>query len=238
MHDALIALGGNLGNVADSMNQAVDLLNAHSEIKVTAKSRLYSTQPVGLDAGDPFLNSAITIKTNLQPIELLDVLQQTESKLGRLRTKHWGPRSIDLDLILFDTATLSSQRLTLPHPACFYRRFVLDPACDVAADWIHPAFDKTLNELRDSLRTRPLVVSVTCDDSQRDQLAEIIDPETIQITNSSQRPAHLHLEFTSPFPETTSTPKTVPIPQSENQLEHALQVLIATTDEPKVMGEF
>ncbi|QDT33700.1 2-amino-4-hydroxy-6-hydroxymethyldihydropteridine diphosphokinase [Thalassoglobus polymorphus] len=238
MPEALIALGGNLGEVASIMNEAIELLNAHPQVAVTAKSRLYSTQPVGIEAGDPFLNSAVTANVDLEPVELLNLLQQIENQLGRKRSKHWGPRSIDLDLILVEQYVLKTPHLTIPHPACFYRRFVLDPACDVAGEWIHPQFGKSLAELRNSLQVRPLVVAVDGDDSLRTELAKSVDPKIIQIVEPSEMATSLCLTATGNANEMTGGLQVVPLPLTENQVEYAKQILVAATDEPEVLGEF
>ncbi len=238
MSDALIALGGNLGDVASIMNEAIELLNAHPQVAVTAKSRLYSTQPVGIEAGEPFLNSAVTANVDLEPVELLNLLQQIENQLGRKRLKHWGPRSIDLDFILLGQDVVKLPRLTVPHPACFYRRFVLDPACDVAGDWIHPQFGKSLSELRDSLQARPFVVALDGDNSLRTELAKSVDPKIIQIVEPSKHATSLCLSASGTANEMPGGPQVVPIPLTENQVEYAKQILVAATDEPEVLGEF
>ncbi|MEW4527299.1 2-amino-4-hydroxy-6-hydroxymethyldihydropteridine diphosphokinase [Maioricimonas sp. JC845] len=162
--DCLIALGGNVGDVAATIANAVAALNVHPRIEQVGLSGLYATTPVGANASDPFLNAAATLKTSLSPLELLDVLQSLESAAGRKRTVHWGPRPLDLDLILFGEQVVSCERLQVPHPACWYRRFVLDPSAEIAAGMVHPVLGETVGELRERLLERPLLIALAGED--------------------------------------------------------------------------
>ncbi len=164
-----IALGGNLGDTARIIQTVLDQLEAHDSISVIKVSRTYETTPVGVEAGNRFLNAAALIDTALQPIALLDVCQKLETGSGRTREIHWGPRTIDLDLIFCDQIILRSERLNLPHPACWYRRFVLDPLCEIAAEHVHPIFGKTFAELRQRLLVRPLSVDMSRLEKSRQQ---------------------------------------------------------------------
>ncbi|HBN76986.1 MAG TPA: 2-amino-4-hydroxy-6-hydroxymethyldihydropteridine diphosphokinase [Planctomycetaceae bacterium] len=156
-----IALGGNLGETAQIIQAVLEHLESYEAISILKVSSLYETAPMGAKAGNRFLNGAVLIETSLQPVELLDVCQGIEAGCGRTREIHWGPRTIDLDLIFCDQVVLQSERLVLPHPACWYRRFVLDPLCDVAGEYVHPVFEKTFAELRDRLLVRPLSVDLS-----------------------------------------------------------------------------
>ncbi len=162
---AYIALGGNLGNVEQTMRQAIEQLRVSEKINVVNCSGLYRTSPIGTQAGEAFLNAVICVQTSLTPEELLSLCQTIENKLGRVRDIHWGPRNIDLDLIAFDDLIIQSKALSLPHPACWYRRFVLDPMTEIAPEWLHPQRKTTVVELLTRLLNRPLILDLSCCDS-------------------------------------------------------------------------
>ncbi len=152
---AVIAMGGNLGDVPQTLRQAVCRIESHSAVSHVSSSRLYSSAPVGASAGDAFFNAALACETQLEPIELLDLLQSIETQLGRTRELHWGPRTLDLDVVFYGDRVLTSDRLILPHPHCWYRRFVLDPVADVCPDFVHPLLSCSVRKLRDRLRSQP-----------------------------------------------------------------------------------
>jgi 2-amino-4-hydroxy-6-hydroxymethyldihydropteridine diphosphokinase len=153
----VIALGGNLGDVRATGEAALAQLNDTPGLEVQRSSRWYSTEPVGCDGR--FLNAAALLLSELPPTQLLRRLLEIETKHGRVRTGHWTPRPLDLDLILFGQWQIADPRLKLPHPAAWCRRFVLDPACEVAGELVHADFSMTLHQLRDRLLARPLVVA-------------------------------------------------------------------------------
>jgi 2-amino-4-hydroxy-6-hydroxymethyldihydropteridine diphosphokinase len=159
MTRCLIALGGNVGDVPATFASALRRL-AGPDLRVTAVSRLYETPPMGVAAGGTFLNAVAAVETSLSAESLLDRLLAIEEALGRVRTVHWGPRPIDLDLILFGETVIDTPRLRVPHPAAWYRRFVLDPTCDIAAEAVHPEAGATFTALRDRLAVRPLPMAV------------------------------------------------------------------------------
>ena len=156
---ALIALGGNLGDVPAAFAAALEALHAAPGIRVTAASRAYRTPAVGAAAGGDFLNAAATLATALPPHALLDELHRRETAAGRVREARWGPRPLDLDLILHGARRVDDGRLTVPHPALGWRRFVLDPAREVAADWPVPGGGRVVG-LHAALLRRPLPVGV------------------------------------------------------------------------------
>lgn len=154
-----LGLGGNLGDVPRTLARTAAELNTGAG-KLAAFSRVYRTAAVGKAAGDLFLNAAAVLETELAPEGLLDQLQQIEYALGRTREVHWGPRTLDVDLLLYDDLVLHTARLDVPHPGCLYRRFVLDPLTEIAGEWRHPEVGLTIGELRSRLLDRPLPVAV------------------------------------------------------------------------------
>lgn len=154
MHDCYISLGGNVGRVGDSFAMALDMLREHSQIRVSKISSIIETPAVGSNAGGNFLNAAAEIETDLGPEALLDVLQDMEQRLGRTREIHWGPRTLDLDLLFYGSEQISTPRLVVPHPAAWYRRFVLDPLVEIAPDFVHPEKLATIAELKARLDKR------------------------------------------------------------------------------------
>lgn len=145
-----------MGAVADTFQRALALLNHAPGVSVVQSSRTYTTAPVGLNAGNEFLNAVAELRTSRSPMELLKILQSIETQLGRNRTIRWGPRTLDLDLLLYEQTVLDSAELTIPHPHLWYRRFVLDPLVEIAPDVLHPVHQLTLAELQRQLLVRPL----------------------------------------------------------------------------------
>jgi 2-amino-4-hydroxy-6-hydroxymethyldihydropteridine diphosphokinase len=136
MASALIALGGNVGDVSTTFGQAIADLRAMAQATLKAHSSLYSTPPWGDEHQSHFVNACIEIETGLDPHALLAVLQQIEAKYGRDRSRErrWGPRTLDLDLIAYDDLWLQTPELTLPHPRLFERAFVLVPLVEIVPD--------------------------------------------------------------------------------------------------------
>jgi 2-amino-4-hydroxy-6-hydroxymethyldihydropteridine diphosphokinase len=129
---AYVALGSNLGDRAAYLQSAVDGLGAAVGIEVVAVSRVYETVPVGGPAQGAYLNAVVAIETDLDPHALLELAQRTERDAQRVRGERFGPRTLDLDLLLYDDLRLSDPDLTLPHPRMWGRGFVLAPLRDVA----------------------------------------------------------------------------------------------------------
>jgi 2-amino-4-hydroxy-6-hydroxymethyldihydropteridine diphosphokinase len=162
MPTCLIALGSNLGDRHETLQRAVRLLGEQSGVDRLNPSRWHETIPVGGPAGqDGFLNGALIIETSEPPERLIKILQQVEGQCGRQRRERWGPRSLDLDLLLYGDLILESAPLTLPHPRMAWRRFVLEPAAEVAASMIHPTIGWSIRGLLDHLNTALPYVAVT-----------------------------------------------------------------------------
>lgn len=140
---AFIGLGSNLGDRSIYLQQALAEIETHSLVKLTKVSSVYESEPVGyLDQGW-FLNQVAEVATGLEPEDLLNVLQEIENRLGRKRLIRWGPRVIDLDLLLYEKRIINSPRLIVPHPRIYERGFVLWPLCEIAPDFVHPDGKKT-----------------------------------------------------------------------------------------------
>jgi 2-amino-4-hydroxy-6-hydroxymethyldihydropteridine diphosphokinase len=131
MNNSYLSLGSNMGDRVDMLKQAVDLLMKHPGIEVAAISSLYETEPVGFTAQEPFLNMAVHVRTSLSALELLDACQEVEQQLQRKRVVRWGPRTIDLDILLYNQDEIESERLVVPHPRMNERAFVLIPLLEI-----------------------------------------------------------------------------------------------------------
>lgn len=146
--DAYIGLGSNLGDRELNLLRAVAELGKLSHIRVTGLSPFYETAPVGATDQPDFFNAVLRLATRLSPRDLLHRLQHIETAIfHRKRTRHWGPRSMDLDLLLHGDSVITSDELTIPHPALAERRFVLQPLCDLTPGLIHPVLGRTVAEL-------------------------------------------------------------------------------------------
>lgn len=136
MAEALLALGGNLGNARATLDRAIASLCEGTDIRLTARSSDYATPPWGVDDQPSFVNLCIAVATTLAPHALLRRAQAVERTFGRDRAseRRWGPRTVDIDLIAYDNVTLATPDLTLPHPRLFERAFVLVPLAEIAPD--------------------------------------------------------------------------------------------------------
>lgn len=130
---AYIGLGANLGDPAAQIRSARAELAGHPEIREIACSRLYRSAPLGPSEQPAYINGVMAVATTLEPLALLKVLQQVEQQHGRTRDgQHWGPRTLDLDLLLYDQSVIDSDQLQVPHPGIADREFVLQPLLDLA----------------------------------------------------------------------------------------------------------
>jgi 2-amino-4-hydroxy-6-hydroxymethyldihydropteridine diphosphokinase len=146
MNRVAIALGSNLGNSPAILKSALDALSHTPGIDLQATSHCYRTVAVGPPQPD-VLNACALLLTTLEPQPLLNTLLQIEAQFGRVRQEHWGPRSLDLDLLLFDDQILQQPDLQIPHPRMSQRAFVLVPLAEIAADWVEPISGKAIAEL-------------------------------------------------------------------------------------------
>ena len=148
MPRAYVGLGANLGPREVTLLRAVDLLAAEPGIEILAVSRLRETEPLGNTDQPEFLNGAVAVETSLSPRELLDALLRAEQELGRTREgERWGPRTIDLDLLVYGDEIVDEPGLRVPHPRLHERRFVLEPLVDLEPELVIPGVGKAAESL-------------------------------------------------------------------------------------------
>lgn len=182
MADCYIALGGNQGNVRETFLHALERLEMHPEISVIQTSKWVETTPVGDQTDATFLNGAAQLVTDLPPESLLRELQSVEAELGRVREVRWSARTLDLDLLLYDQLVFETSNLLIPHPAFWYRRFVLDPLTEIAADVVHPIKQITIQQLQLRLLKRPFILSLAGGTyAVRSALIEALQPHYPQV---------------------------------------------------------
>ena len=154
-----IALGSNLGESLNILETTITLLSQYPSLELINCSPWYRTTPIGPPQPD-YLNGCAILETSLTPEDLLQSLLAIEQKFGRIRQEQWGPRTLDLDLLLYDDLILDTPNLTIPHPLMLDRAFVLVPFADIAATWVHPITKKTIQEHLNGLNcegVKPLI---------------------------------------------------------------------------------
>ena len=145
-----LGLGSNLGEREKNCLEAIKLLKENG-IAVVRQSSLIETEPWGMTDQPHFINMAAEVETGLPPHQLLALLMSIENKMGRDRTMKWGPRIIDLDILLYDDLIIDTEELTVPHPFLHERDFVLRPLAEIAPDKVHPLLKKTVRKLLEEL---------------------------------------------------------------------------------------
>lgn len=138
MSRAYLSMGSNMGDREGFLNQALRKLCEDREIRIEAVSSIFETDPVGFTEQPDFLNIAVRIRTDKTPEDLLSLIQGIERDLGRVRERRYGPRTIDIDILLFENQERKTERLTIPHPRMLERAFVLIPLCEVMRDLSAP----------------------------------------------------------------------------------------------------
>lgn len=146
LHRAVIALGSNLGESYHILQAALKTLAAHPQLVLHSQSPVYRTVAVGPPQPD-YLNACALLSTTFDPDKLLQTLLDIEAQFGRVRRERWGPRLLDLDLLLFDDLVVQRPQLTIPHPRMVERAFVLVPLNDIAPDWVEPLSGQMIAEL-------------------------------------------------------------------------------------------
>jgi 2-amino-4-hydroxy-6-hydroxymethyldihydropteridine diphosphokinase len=151
---AVVAFGSNIPPRREAIREALRGLARTDGVRLIATSALRETKPVDAPTGSgDFINGACLLDTSLDAHALLHCLQLIENAAGRRRSVRNGPRTLDLDLVLFGTSVIETPELSVPHPRAHERDFVLEPAADLAPDMVHPRLGRTLSELRDAVRT-------------------------------------------------------------------------------------
>lgn len=150
-HTAYLSVGSNIGEKEQFLNNAVKKLDEDCNIKVTKVSKYIETEPYGNVEQDKFLNGCLEIRTLLTPDELLKKVYGIEQEEGRIRTLHWGPRTLDIDILLYDNEVIYTDDLKIPHPDMHNRMFVLEPLCEIAPFVIHPVLGKSVMRLKEKL---------------------------------------------------------------------------------------
>lgn len=133
-----LGLGSNLGERAAHLTEALRRLHSHPRLEVVKVSCVYETDPVGPQDQPDFFNLVAQVQVNCTPEELLAIVQQVEREMGRVRTERWGPRNIDIDILLYGNQTIDTPELQVPHPQMMRRQFVLVPLAEIAPDLILP----------------------------------------------------------------------------------------------------
>jgi len=150
MNKTYISLGSNVGKREEYLKSALKEIKQFANIK--QRSGIHETDPVGYKDQGKFLNMVTKIETELTPIELIVQLQEIEHKLGRKREIKDGPRTIDLDILLYNDQIIEQPNLKIPHPRMHKRNFVLTPLSEISPDTVHPKLNKSIKKLKDELR--------------------------------------------------------------------------------------
>ncbi|MFO7526836.1 MAG: 2-amino-4-hydroxy-6-hydroxymethyldihydropteridine diphosphokinase [Ignavibacteriaceae bacterium] len=142
-----IGLGSNKGDRLSYLKNSIAALNEIDSLKILKVSSVYETKPFGMEDQNNFFNAAVKLTTYLDPKSLLKVIKQVEDKLGRSESKKWGPREIDIDILLFNDLIFSDEFISLPHKGIIYRDFVLQPLCELEPGLVHPVLNLKLTEI-------------------------------------------------------------------------------------------
>jgi 2-amino-4-hydroxy-6-hydroxymethyldihydropteridine diphosphokinase len=164
MAEVYIALGSNIQDPHNQLDRALENINAMAEVDIVAVSHRYQTPPIGPSQPD-YINAAAQLQTSLSPESLLDRLQSIEQQQDRVRTVRWGPRTLDLDILLYDSIIQDTERLTIPHPRMTERAFVLLPLADIKSDLTLPC-GKTVTQLLANCSVQGIVKSPTNDNKK------------------------------------------------------------------------
>lgn len=175
MTDALIAFGANLGDPARMFDEVATRLETAPGVSAFRKSKLHRTVPVGGPAGQPeFFNGAFAVETTLDAAGLFAAMRSVEADCGRTRKEQWGPRTIDLDLVLFGGEVRDTEALATPHPRMHFRKFVLAPANEVAPEMVHPLLEHDVRELHDlveQIAVGEVLLAIIIDDAEERRTA-------------------------------------------------------------------
>jgi len=160
VYRVFVSLGSNVGDRLGYLNRAASEIGKIPETKIVWSSSVYETSPVGSTEQANFLNAVLEVNTSLLPGDLLQEVKGLEQKVGRTPGTHWGPREIDIDILLYDGVTARDGTVTVPHPELEKRRFVLVPLREIAPDVVHPVSGLTVEELAHACRDTGRVVKI------------------------------------------------------------------------------
>lgn len=163
MHRAFICIGSNIGDRAVNISSAVNLLKEYKNISLVKISALYETKPFGVKKQPDFYNCALEIDTDYTPEDLLMILKSVEKKIGRKETFEWGPREIDLDLVLFGKMRINNAKLKIPHPGIYERDFFLVPLLEIDENLIEPNGNKKLKDYLKLIETNHIIRKIEFD---------------------------------------------------------------------------
>jgi 2-amino-4-hydroxy-6-hydroxymethyldihydropteridine diphosphokinase len=152
-----IGIGSNLGNALKNCQYAIKSISRAKEIEIIKVSSFYKTEPIGIENQNLFINAVVEIKTTLSARNLFQNLQNIEKEMGRKKEVKGGPRIIDLDLLFYGQEVIQDADMIVPHPEIQKRRFVLEPLCETASYFIHPAFGVSIRGLKDRLNDNKMV---------------------------------------------------------------------------------
>ena len=161
IHLAYIGFGSNIGDRLKHLQNAIHALSKTEGINLREISSVYKTDPVGYEAQGQFLNGAAAIQTSLSPLSLLHTLKDIEIAIGRQHRIRWGPREIDLDILIYGNLCVQTEKLVIPHPEMHLRDFVLVPLVEIAPDLVHPVFQESIQTLLERLEDDKSVTRTT-----------------------------------------------------------------------------
>ncbi len=161
MYTVYIGFGSNIGNRLKHIQNAIHALSKTEGITLQEISSVYKTEPVGYEEQAAFLNGVAAIQTSLSPLPLLHTLKNIETAIGRQHRIRWGPREIDLDILIYGDLCFQTEKLVVPHPEMHLRRFVLVPLAEIAPNLVHPVFQETIQTLLERLADDKSVTKTT-----------------------------------------------------------------------------
>lgn len=150
-HRAFLSLGSNMADREMSLREAICYMENNDAIRILKQSSIIETEPYGMIQQNKFLNAAVEISTLMSPKELLTYCKNLERMAGRVKTEHWGPRPLDMDILFYDNIVIDTQELTIPHIDMHNRMFVLEPMMEIAPYLRHPYMHKTIKEMKEEL---------------------------------------------------------------------------------------
>ena len=153
-HRAFLSMGSNMGDREEYIKNALKIIEDNDKVDIINHSELIETEPYGMEQQDKFLNNAVEIRTLLAPKEILILCKNLERMAGRVKTEHWGPRPLDIDLLFYDDDTIETMELTVPHYDIENRQFVLEPMSMIAPYLRHPVLNKTISQMLKELQDK------------------------------------------------------------------------------------